>query len=91
MDEIKFESGSMITAFISPRIKFDVSSDSEEEKKDDKNDKDVEVTNFASVEPQNPLNIVRDSDERGFDLFKIRGYSVNFTYFSSYIDLFLGC
>jgi hypothetical protein len=85
LDDIKFEAGSIITAFISPKVKFDPASDEEEEKNGEGNKRDDlnrqegdshrELTNSES---QNPLNIVRGSDERGFDLFKSRGYSVSF-------------
>lgn len=78
IQNIKFEQGSMITAFISPRVVFTESSDSEDEKKQEKNPKEGEktATEVSQTQIANDGLGIRHGDERGFDLFKSQGYSV---------------
>jgi hypothetical protein len=62
----------MITAFISPRIKFTESSESEDEKKEEKKPQEGEkmISEVSQAQIPSDALAIRNGDERGFDLFK---------------------
>lgn len=73
VDEIKFDANTIITAFVSPRLKnLDTSKSSNEGSSDDNGDNDD--TQIADANSSMVLDAM--NGQRGFDYFKANGYTV---------------